>query len=778
MSDLEIIKALEKQLAEKLKPCLLTEIMNANARGCYVLDQKQQLIGLNLQHYKLTDISLIKTLTKLSKLNLALNKITDLQALKNLEQLCELNLQKNQIIDMSPLKTLQNLKNLSLQANKISDISTLSSLKNLNVLNLGSILMTDYKPLIHLIKLTHLNLSDNQISSSSLHLLKTMENLIELDLRFNQISSLEELKVHKKLTKLFLSSNQISKIEPLSQLTALTQLYLNANKIKTIRIIKDLNLLKLLDLKSNQINDINPLANLTTLTHLQLESNQISDISALKNLTHLTQLNLRYNQIEHIDALKKLNKLTHLYLSNNQLKALPRWLLNLNLTIKWDTGGEGISVLANPIATPPPAIIRKGNTQIKNFFDRLKKQTLNKVKVLLVGDKGVGKTSLSNALRHLPFNHSPAQTLGINIESLEHNELYINLWDFGGESNLLPAHKLFFSEHSLYILVLDNREQRNEERWLKRIQYYGKNSTILIVLNKFDEDNSYDLDRDDLLQRYKGLQGIFPVSSAQGVGLEVFKRGLIAAYQRVPSFNKALSFSAFQIKEILQKQQQLPCISYQSYSYICHSQGLKQPDMQQSLLELLHNLGYSLYFNELGTRFAYICKPQWLTEGLYKITTAALIANNKGVLFLKDLFSILNTENKESYSQKEQDYLIELMKKFHLCYQIDADRVFIPQLFNKANAEIGFDDSDMLQFKIQYKFLDELLMLRFLVALYSQVDIDKSSRNCLFLTHNQFNCSALIEADYDNERINIKINGENQRDYYAFIREILDNIHR
>ncbi len=775
MIDLDIIKVLEKQIGEQLKPCALTEVMNTNARGCYSVDEQQQIIGLNLQNYKLTHFTFVKTFIYLRKLNLALNKIVELAPLKKLNQLNELNLQKNEITDIRVLEKLENLQNLNLQANKITNIKPLYHLKKLNVLNLSSNVIADFESLVGLNQLTHLNLSDNGISS--LLVLKMMSHLIELDLRFNKISNLNELKSHKELTKLFLSSNNISDITPLTELVGLTQLYLNSNKIKDISAINNFHFLKLLDLRSNRIDDIRSIEKLTELTHLHLESNEISDISVLKNLSKLTQLNLRTNQVHCIQALKDLKYLSHLYLSDNQIKVLPRWILNLNLPIKWNNGGQGISVIANPIENPPIDIIRQGNTTIKNFFDSLQDHNLNKVKVLLVGDKDVGKTSLSQALRHLPFNDSQSQTLGININSWEQDDLCVNLWDFGGEQSLLATHKLFFSKHSLYILVLDNRKRRFEERWLKRIESFGQQSSIIIVLNKFDEENSYDIDRHYLLHRYKGLRGIFPVSSAQGVGLEVFKRGLIMAYKQIPSFNKSLSLSTFRIKEALEKQQQQHCVSYDSYLNICHKQGLKAQKQQQNLLELLHDLGNTIYFNELKSSYNYIFDPIWLTKGLYKIITSKLIINNNGILQLKYLSTILSSEDDEkSYSKKEQLYLIEVLKKFYLCYQINQDKILIPQLLNEEKPEIIFDLNEALSFQIYYNLLDESLVLHLIIKLYSQIDFNKSSRHCLFLDNHEFDCLVLLEVDYDKDLISLKVNGDRKRDCYAFIRKTLYSI--
>ena len=69
------------------------------------------------------------------------NKITDLSALQGLTKLTWLTLSYNQIIDISPLKELTKLEHLELVNNKIKDISALKGLANLNKLYLENNLL-------------------------------------------------------------------------------------------------------------------------------------------------------------------------------------------------------------------------------------------------------------------------------------------------------------------------------------------------------------------------------------------------------------------------------------------------------------------------------------------------------------------------------------------------------------------------------------------------------------------------------------------------------------
>ncbi|CAG1023459.1 Internalin A [Patescibacteria group bacterium] len=174
MSDLEVLKEIEKIIGEELKPCLDDiDIMDCVINS-YLLNDHQQIIGLNLDIIPfdglnlLSDISVLKQLKNLSQLNLSNSQISDISVLKELKNLTQLDLSNNQISDISVLRELKNLFQLNLSSNKISNINILKELNNLS----------------------HIDLSNNKISD--IRILKKLKNLSQIDLQDNQIKILSE----------------------------------------------------------------------------------------------------------------------------------------------------------------------------------------------------------------------------------------------------------------------------------------------------------------------------------------------------------------------------------------------------------------------------------------------------------------------------------------------------------------------------------------------------------------------------------------------------------
>lgn len=124
----------------------------------------------------------------------------------------------------------------------------------------------------------------------------------------------------------------------------------------------------------------------------------------------------------------------------------------------------------------------------------------NRMKLMLVGVQGIGKTSLLNQLRRFGRVLSPSKhwaqrmghsgvsnqdakgenlsTVGVDIDDLilqrDRHEVVFKTWDFGGQREYYATHQYFLSKRSLYLVVwkLTDGEKGIEElhQWLISIQ--------------------------------------------------------------------------------------------------------------------------------------------------------------------------------------------------------------------------------------------------------------------------------------------------------------------
>ena len=130
------------------------------------------------------DINPVKDLTNLTRLVVSQNKkISDIKILKGLTKLVDLALSENQISDITALENLTNLKTLWLHRNRIRDITPLEGLTNLTLLFLDNNQISDVTPLENLTSLGVLYISGNPIGDvAPLRRLKAKNPNMEIDI--------------------------------------------------------------------------------------------------------------------------------------------------------------------------------------------------------------------------------------------------------------------------------------------------------------------------------------------------------------------------------------------------------------------------------------------------------------------------------------------------------------------------------------------------------------------------------------------------------------------
>lgn len=312
----ESILKLEKEFGVELSLFDGSDLYNLS-RNTYILDENNEVLGLNLYHNNIQDISILKDYKKLQFLDLSYNERVDFSILKNLDQLTDLLLRNNSINDISFLKDFKKLTRLVLSDNNISSVSYLKKAKLLKVLDLNCNKIKNISIIKEFKQLTNLDLSNNLIENISS--LKDLIKLKDLNLNSNRIVDVFNLENLIELSYLELNDNKVIDISHLKKMEMLIFLDLSKNKIVDLMSLKKINKLKILRLSHNSISDISILKNFKGLTHLDLKKNLINDISNLKSLKNLESLFLNYNKINDISHLKDLRKLVKLNLSNNQI---------------------------------------------------------------------------------------------------------------------------------------------------------------------------------------------------------------------------------------------------------------------------------------------------------------------------------------------------------------------------------------------------------------------------------------------------------------------------
>ena len=291
--------------------------------------------------------------------------------------------------------------------------------------------------------------------------------------------------------------------------------------------IGDLVHLKSLYLGGNAISMLPPeISNLRNLERLSLSGNPLNHFPPqIINLKSLIKLSLRGTKIAKLPhEIGKLSNINDLDISNNYLTELPIEIQKLNKLRILDLDG-------NLLNLPPEIVTRRNDPEsIFSYYFSLKKEQkkrLNEIKILVVGQGSVGKTSIICRLLGGEYNSGQSKTEGITINRWQidlpskidkkRSKFQLNIWDFGGQEIMHATHQFFLTKRSLYLLVLDSRlsqEANRVEYWLKIIQSFGGDSPVLIVGNKIDQ-HPLDIDRTGLRKKYETIVDILETSAMQ-----------------------------------------------------------------------------------------------------------------------------------------------------------------------------------------------------------------------------------------------------------------------
>jgi len=609
---------------------------------------------------------------------------------------------------------------------------------------------------------------------------------------------IEEAKRNKRVS-LDLSGLGLTAIpDSLARLANLQQLSLDNNQLTTIPdSLAQLANLLILYLHNNQLTAMpDSLGKLTNLQFLYLAGNQLTAIpDSLGKLAKLQQLYLDNNQLTAIpDSLAQLANLQQLSLDDNQLTTIPDSLAQLGrlkLLFLHDNPGLGIpDEILGPtweeMSDKRPA--KPAHEILAYYFaQRAPSRPLNEAKLILVGQGGVGKTSLVKALTTGKFNSREKATEGIKISDWacplsRHDKVTLHIWDFGGQEMMHATHQFFLTARSLYLLVLNRRPgsyDREADYWLRLIRAFGgKNAPVIVVLNK-QKSEPFDVNRGAWLERYaENIRGFVETDCAAPGTITQLKRKIQEQIGQLKDVKSNFPRRWFAIKDEL-KGMGADYVTFEGYRAICRKHGEDDADQQTLLAGFLHDLGIALNYKEdPRLRFAYVLKPEWVTQGIYALIHA--FVEKKG------LFPRAEAENvlaRKGYSAEAAHFLLGLMEQFELSFAFDdrQNRILIPELLEDRQPELAreFQPAACLNFGYEYTVVPEGLLPRFIVRTHHLSQTDARWKSGVILNHGSSGCRALVRADATVNQVRIHVEGpvEARRELLAIIRYNFDVIH-
>lgn len=148
------------------------------------------------------------------------------------------------------------------------------------------------------------------------------------------------------------------------------------------------------------------------------------------------------------------------------------------------------------------------------------------VKVVLLGDSGVGKTCLITRYISETFEQNTASTNGASYASKNVNydklkkTITLDIWDTAGQEKYKALTKFFYKDAAIAILVYDITQKNSFESiksyWYEQVKENGEKTFVLgIVGNKSDLYEQEEVPENEARQFAQSIGAIFALTSAK-----------------------------------------------------------------------------------------------------------------------------------------------------------------------------------------------------------------------------------------------------------------------
>ncbi len=580
----------------------------------------------------------------------------------------------------------------------------------------------------------------------------------------------------------------------LPNLKLLDLMYCPVDSIPT-ELFLGLSELRHLDISFTKLCDLPDMEPLEKLDHLNCGDTSIilsSDFRFPPNLSFLSLSRTPNHRIPN--GLRYLTSLRKLHLSGLVLDELPNWLPEF--ASHFDVGQTylgsirldrcTITMIDTTIDGVDMSIFARPYHLVVEWFEkrmRGESHSLNEIKVVFLGD---GKAGKSHTIARLmtnggaPVGYVDVRTPGIVIKDIDYRvagrDATLHLWDFGGQDILHSMHRIFLTERTIYVVLVDGSSGNQDERaryWLDNIQSFAKDSPVILVLNKLDDDLQADVNAVELKSKFQGLKQIIKLSALQYSQKRFnrdFRDVLLNEIAKTKYLDTQWPDNWIRVKRELE-QKNVSYIRGGDYLDICKKCNMD--DNQKSLLQWFHDLGVSFCCCNGGNEALedyVVLNPNWITNALYIILYNKREGGKGGLIPVRTIREMLGRKALSNrairrvipdacYEGYDVNYVLDVFHAFRLSFRQDDNHEFFPMLADINAKDIAMEYaglSSSLEFNMNFNYLPNNLLHQLMVERSSELDMTNVWRTGARFHIEELGYSAVVVIDSNTLRFFIR----------------------
>ncbi len=164
-----------------------------------------------------------------------------------------------------------------------------------------------------------------------------------------------------------------------------------------------------------------------------------------------------------------------------------------------------------------------------------------KIKLILVGDSGAGKSSFLKRKVDDIFNPEFVSTIGVDFNTLKfHIDNYlfkVYIWDTAGQEKFNTLVQVYFRDLTAGLIIYDvncRESYDNIDNWINKIRKHTDNLPIFIIGTKIDVKNKREVFPEDLDKYKKQNIPIFECSAKENINIDlIFEFILNYIYKKI-----------------------------------------------------------------------------------------------------------------------------------------------------------------------------------------------------------------------------------------------------